>query len=141
VQTKDHILILVEMVHDVRVIRLNEKAHAAAGLRPWMGDSIGRWEGDTLVVETVNQHPLQVFRGASAAMKVTERFTRVGPDTILYRFTIDDPRTWTQPWSGEVPFRRTDEQIYEYACHEGNYALANVLSGARAQERGQSKQH
>jgi hypothetical protein len=135
VQTKDHVMILVEMVHDVRVIRLNDTTHPPAHIRTWMGDSIGRWEGDTLVVETTNFHPLQVFRGASDTLKVIERFTRVDADTILYRFTIDDPGTWTRPWSGEVPFRRTEEQIFEYACHEGNYALSNILSGARAQER------
>jgi hypothetical protein len=135
VQTKDQILVLVEMVHDVRVIRMNATAHQPAHIRTWMGDSIGRWDGDTLVVETTNFHPLQSFRGSSEKLKVTERFTRVDADTILYRFTIDDPDTWTQPWSGEVPFRRSDEPIYEYACHEGNYALSNILSGARAQER------
>ena len=135
-QTKDHVIILVEMVHDVRVIRMGGE-HAPKHLRPWMGDSIGRWEGDTLVVETTNFHPLQVFRGASENLKVTERFTRTGPETILYKFTIDDPTTFTRPWSGEVPFTRTNELIYEYACHEGNYALSNILSGERARERGQ----
>ena len=136
VQTKDHVMILVEMVHDVRVIRMGGE-HPPKHLRPWMGDSIGRWEGDTLVVETTNFHPLQVFRGASENLKVTERFTRTGPETILYKFTIDDPTTFTRPWSGEVPFTRTNELIYEYACHEGNYALSNILSGERARERGQ----
>ncbi|MEW6322255.1 MAG: hypothetical protein AB1635_14345 [Acidobacteriota bacterium] len=135
VQTKDHVMILVEMVHDVRIIRLHASSHPPPHIRPWMGDSIGRWEGDTLVVETTNFHPLQVFRNASPKMKVIERFQRTGPDTLLYRFTIEDPDTWTRPWSGEVPFNRTDDLIYEYACHEGNYALSNVLSGARAQER------
>ncbi|HVG83885.1 MAG TPA: hypothetical protein VM820_05175 [Vicinamibacterales bacterium] len=135
VQTKDQILILVEMVHDVRVIRLNATTHPPAHVRTWMGDSIGRWEGETLVVETTNFHPLQAFRGASGALKVLERFRRVDADTILYTFTIDDPATWTAQWSGEVPFRRSEEPIYEYACHEGNYALSNILSGARAQER------
>jgi len=136
VQTKDHVMILVEMVHDVRVIRMGGE-HGPKHLRPWMGDSIGRWEGDTLVVETTNFHPLQIFRGASENLKVTERFTRTGPETILYKFTIDDPTTFTRPWSGEVPFTRTNELIYEYACHEGNYALSNILSGERARERGQ----
>jgi len=135
VQTRDHVMILVEMVHDVRVIRLNATEHPSASIRTWMGDSIGRWEGDTLVVETTNFHPLQVFRGASDTLKVIERFTRVDADTILYRFTIDDSQTWSSPWSGEVPFRKTEDRIYEYACHEGNYALSNILSGARAQER------
>jgi len=136
VQTKDQVMILVEMVHDVRVIRMGGE-HGPKHLRPWMGDSIGRWEGDTLVVETTNFHPLQVFRGASENLKVTERLTRTGPETILYKFTIDDPTTFTRPWSGEVPFTRTNELIYEYACHEGNYALSNILSGERARERGQ----
>ena len=140
VQTKDHLMILVEMVHDVRVIRIAGSSTTAPErlpkhIRPWMGDSIGRWEGDTLVVETTNFHPLQQFRGASENLKVTERFERVGPDTLLYKFTIDDPTTFTAAWSGEVPYNRTDELIYEYACHEGNYALSNVLSGERDRER------
>jgi hypothetical protein len=136
VQTKDHIMILVEMVHDVRIIRMAGD-RLPPHLRPWMGDSIGRWEGDTLVVETTNFHPLQTFRGASENLKVIERFTRADANTMLYRFTIDDPTTFTRPWSGEVPFNRTDERIYEYACHEANYALSNILSGERARERGQ----
>jgi hypothetical protein len=142
VQTRDHVMILTEMVHDVRVIRLapstpagTPPAHLPPHLRPWMGDSIGRWDGDTLVVETTNFHPLQQFRGASANLKVTERFTRPDADTILYKFTIDDPTTFTSSWSGEVPFKRTEELIYEYACHEGNYALQNILSGERDRER------
>jgi hypothetical protein len=114
---------------------LREPQRLPKHIRPWMGDSIGRWEGDTLVVETTNFHPLQQFRGASENLKVTERFTRVDADTINYKFTIEDSTTFTAPWSGEVPFRRTDELIYEYACHEGNYALANVLSGERNREK------
>ncbi len=134
VQTKDAIMILVEMVHDVRVIRIGGEP-LPKHVRPWMGDSIGRWEGDTLVVETTNFHPLQQFRGASENLKVTERFARVDAETILYKFTIEDPTTFTSSWGGEVPFRRTEELIYEYACHEGNYALSNVLSGERDRER------
>src|SRR5262245_50276667 len=137
VQTRDHVMILVEMVHDVRIIRMGGE-HLPPHLRPWMGDSIGRWEGDTLVVETTNFHPLQRFRSASESLKVIERFTRVSADTILYKFTIDDPSTFTRPWSGEVPFNRIDDLIYEYACHEANYALSNILSGERARERGQT---
>lgn len=135
VQTPDHVMILVEMVHDARIIRIGGGEHPPKHIRPWMGDSIGRWEGDTLVVETTNFHPLQVFRGASEHLKVIERFTRVDQDTLLYRFTIDDPATFTKQWSGEVPMRASNEMIYEYACHEGNYALSNVLSGERAQEK------
>ena len=143
VQTKDHIMILTEMVNDARIIRLNAKDHLPKHVRPWFGDSIGRWEGDTLVVETTNIHPLQLaqtsilwaYRGASEELKVTERFTRTGPDTILYRFTMEDPATFTAPFSGELPFNRIDEQLFEYACHEGNYAMSNILSGERAKEK------
>ena len=100
-----------------------------------MGDSWGRWEGDTLVVETTNLHPLQRFHGyASDNMKVIERFSRVDEKNLLYEFTIDDPATYAQPWGGQVPFVQLDEQVYEYACHEDNYSLTNVLSGTRYQE-------
>jgi hypothetical protein len=143
VQTKDHVMILTEMVNDVRIIRLDATEHLPRHVQPWFGDSIGRWEGDTLVVETTNIHPQQLaqtsilwpYRGASVDLKVTERFTRTGPDTILYRFTMDDPSTFTAPVTGELPFSRIDEQLYEYACHEGNYALANILSGERMKEK------
>ncbi len=138
VQTPDHVLILVEMVHDARVIRIGG-APAPKHLRPWLGDSIGRWEGDTLVVETTGFHPSQTFRGASENLKVIERFTRSDQDTILYRFTIDDPTTFTRQWTGEVPFKATREMIFEYACHEGNYAMSNVLSGERAQEKARAE--
>jgi hypothetical protein len=104
-----------------------------------MGDSIGRWEGDTLVIETTNFHPQQGFRGSWENLKVTERLTRTGPDTIRYRFTVEDPETFTAPFTGELPFNRLNEQVYEYACHEGNYGLEGVLSGARAQEREAAK--
>jgi hypothetical protein len=134
VQTKDHVMIMTEMVHDVRVIRMGG-APVPKQVRPWMGDSIGRWEGDTLVIETTNFHPLQLFQGASENLNVTERVTRTGPDTINYKFTIEDPTVFTAPWSGELVFNRTDELVYEYACHEGNYALSNILGGERARER------
>jgi hypothetical protein len=148
VQTKDHVMIMSEMVHDVRIIRLNATDHLPAHVRPWMGDAIGRWEGDTLVVETTNIHPAQLaqtsilwpYRGASEHLTVTERFTRTGPDTLLYRFTMEDPSTFTAPFTGELPFNRIDEMIFEYACHEGNYALSNILSGERAKERRGSEQ-
>jgi hypothetical protein len=121
-------------VHDVRIIRMGG-APIPKQVRPWMGDSIGRWEGDTLVIETTNFHPLQLFQGASENLNVTERVTRTGPDTINYKFTIEDPTVFTAPWSGELVFNRTDELVYEYACHEGNYALSNILGGERARER------
>jgi hypothetical protein len=148
VQTPDHVMIMAEMVHDVRIIRMNAKTHVNARNQPWLGDSIGRWEGDTLVVETTNIHPMQreqtsilwAYRGASEKLTVTERFTRTGPDTILYRFTMDDPATFTAPFTGEVPFTRIDEMVYEYACHEGNYAMTNILSGERAKEKTEAAQ-
>jgi hypothetical protein len=136
VQTRDHVMIMTEMVHDVRVIRIGKQhQRLPAHVRQWWGDSIGWYEGDTLVIETTNFHPQQIFRGASDTLKVTERISRMDADTLLYTFTIDDPQTFTRPWSGEVPFEQLDELIYEYACHEANYALSNVLSGARAQEK------
>jgi hypothetical protein len=134
VQTPDHVMILVEMVHDVRIIPLN-RPHAPASVRQWMGDSVGRWEGNTLVVETTNFTNKTRFRGSSEHLKVTERFTRTDQDTILYRFTVDDPHTWATTWTGEYPWVATTERIYEYACHEANYALGNILRGARYAER------
>jgi hypothetical protein len=134
VQTPDHVMILVEMVHDARIIRLNGQ-HPPASIRKWMGDSIGRFEGDTLVVETTNFTNKTRFRGSSENMKVIERFRRVDENTILYRFTIDDPSTWDRTWSGEYPWVASDEHIYEYACHEGNYALGDILRGERVLDR------
>ena len=134
VQTPDHVMILMEMVHDARIVRIGGK-HVPPHIRPWMGDSIGHWEGDTLVVETTNFPRQQPFRGAAENLKVTERFRRVDANTINYRFTVEDPTTFAKPFTGEIPFNATNELIYEYACHEGNYALANVLSGARNEEK------
>ncbi len=136
VQTADHVVIMTEMVHDVRVIQLGEPKPLPAHMRPWFGDSWGRWEGNTLVVETTNIHPDQRFRGIppSENMKVIERLTRIDEETILYDFTIEDPMIYTEPWGGEIPFKRFDDLLYEYACHEGNYSLEGVLSGARYQE-------
>ncbi len=136
VQTADHVMIHTEMVHDTRIIRLGERDPLPDGVRQWFGDSWGRWEGETLVVETTGMHPLQRFGGGSSeSRKVVERFTRVDEETILYEFTIDDPETYTEPWGGEVPFWKLDDLVYEYACHEGNYAMGNILSGARYEER------
>jgi len=136
VQTKDTIMILVEMVHDARIIRMNQP-HVPASIRKWMGDSVGHWEGDTLVVETTNFTSKTQFRGSGENLKVTERFTRTDPKTIVYRFTVEDPSTWERPWTGEYNWTTTDDQIYEYACHEGNYALENMLRGARSSEKTQ----
>lgn len=133
VQTKDYFVIWVEMVHDARIVRMNAK-HRTDGIRPWMGDSIGWWDGDTLVVETVGYHPLQNVRGGGPNMKVTERFTRVSPDRVHYAFDVQDPETWVEPWGGEYEFASVDGHVYEYACHEGNYGLSGILSGARVDD-------
>jgi len=136
VQTADHVLIMAEMVHDARVIKIGDGPRLPPHVRPWMGDSWGHWEGDVLVVETTNIHPLQRFRGNSSEnLKVIERFSRIDQETVLYEFTIDDPTVYTATWGGEVPMMRFDDKLYEYACQEGNYSLAGVLSGARYQER------
>jgi hypothetical protein len=132
-QSKDYVAIVVEMVHDVRMVHIGAE-HRTDGLRPWFGDSIGRYDGDTLVVETTDFPKAQAFRGAWKELKVTERFTRKGPHRLLYQFTVEDPTVWDQPWGGEYEFISSKGRIFEYACHEGNYALAGVLAGARAQE-------
>jgi hypothetical protein len=138
VQTADTVMILVEMVHDVRVIRLNAE-HAPNTIHKWLGDSIGHWDGDTLVVETINFNPQNRFRGSSEKVKVTERFKRVDANTILYRATIEDPTAYTKPWTLEYPFLATAGPVYEYACHEGNYAMQDILGGARKMEDPKSK--
>ena len=136
VQTPDHVMIMAEMVHDARIIRIGDGPRLPAHIRPWLGDSWGHWEGDVLVVETTNFHPLQLFRGNSSDnMRVIERFSRVDQETILYEFTVDDPTTYVEPWGGEIPMRVLSDRLYEYACHEGNYSLEGVLSGARYRER------
>jgi hypothetical protein len=133
VQTSDSVMILTEMVHDVRVVRMNAK-HLPPAIRKWLGDSIGWWDGDTLVVETTNFTDKTRYRGSSENLKVTERFTRTDAKTLKYRFTIEDPATWTKPWTGEYTWPATNERIFEYACHEGNYAMTNILKGARLRE-------
>jgi hypothetical protein len=110
-------------------------SHLPAAIRPWMGDSVGRWDGDTLVIETTNFHPEQVFRGASEHLKVTERLTPVGPDRLHYAFWVEDPTVFSEPWGGEYEFTRSKGPVYEYACHEGNYGLVGILQGAREEER------
>ena len=137
VQTADYVMIKAEMVHDVRIIRLGEPNRLPAHIMPWFGDSWGRWEGDVLVVETTNINPTQRFRGISptADLKVTERFSRVDEETFLYEFTVDDPTTYTESWGGEIPYKKFNDKVFEYACHEGNYSLSSVLSGARYEER------
>ncbi|MDZ4375632.1 MAG: hypothetical protein U1C74_29985 [Phenylobacterium sp.] len=134
IQTPDAVVIEVEMIHDTRIVRL-EGGHRTDGVRPWMGDSIGRYEGDTLVVETTNIPERQHFYGAWKNLKVTEWFTRLSPTRIHYRFQVEDPDHWEQPWGGEYAFTPMKGRIYEYACHEGNYSLPGILGGARQQEK------
>jgi hypothetical protein len=133
-QSPTEVAIVVEMVHDVRHIRLNG-AHRADPVRPWFGDSIGWWDGDTLVVETNHIPKAQAYYGAWEQLTVTERFTRVGKDRIRYQFTAADPTMWDKPWGGEYEFHTLKGQVLEYACHEGNYALPGILSGAREEEK------
>ena len=138
VQTPDSVVILTEMVHDARVVRLNSE-HAPKAIKKWMGDSIGRWEGDTLVVDTTNFTDKTRYRGSTDALHIVERFTRVDARTLLYRFTVEDPNTWDKPWTGEYTWPATDELMYEYACQEGNYAMGNILRGARLKEADEAK--
>jgi hypothetical protein len=135
VQTTDHVMILAEMIHDARVIPLDGRPHLPAHLRSWMGDSVGRWDGDTLVVETTNFTDKTNYRGSTDQLRLVERFTRTAQDILTYRVTVHDPSTFTQPWTIELPVRRSDGEIYEYACHEANYGLEGILRGHRAEER------
>jgi len=133
VQTDDHVLILVEQIHDARIIRLDAE-HGPPEMRRWMGDSVGHWEGDTLVVDTVGFKTAPTGLDISEDLHVVERFTRIDGETLLYRFTVEDPR-YTAPWSGEYVWPSTGDKLYEYACHEGNYSFGNILRGARVLER------
>ena len=135
VQGPRHVVFVMEMIHEPRVVPVDGRPDVAPSIRPYVGSSRGRWDGRTLVVTTTNFLRETSFRGSSAAMRLEERFTRTGPDTLLYEFTVEDPATWTRPWTAVVPLQRVNEPIFEYACHEGNYALRNILAGVRAQER------
>jgi hypothetical protein len=135
VQVPGYVMILVEMIHDVRIIPLDGRPQLPSSIRQWTGSYRGHWDGDTLVVESTNFNGKNPFQGSSENMKLIERFTRVAEDTIRYEFTIDDPSTWTKPWSAEVPWAKTVGPLFEHACHEGNYGLGNILAGARAEER------
>ncbi|MGH1472329.1 MAG: hypothetical protein ACRBCS_14145 [Cellvibrionaceae bacterium] len=141
IQSPDHVVINVEMNHDARIIRLKDK-HRPNSMPQWLGDSIGHWDGSTLVVETRNFHKDQSVRSATRhrlyippTATVIERFTRVGPDEILYQFTVEDKEAYTSKWTGEMPMHRSPEKIFEYACHEGNYSLPGILAGAREEEK------
>ena len=134
VQIPGYVMILVEMIHDVRIIPLDGRSHLHQKVRQWTGSYRGHWEGETLVVETTNFTDKTAFQGSSENMRLIERFTRVADDTIRYQFTVEDPSTWTRPWSAEVPWKKTVGPLFEHACHEGNYGLSNILAGARAEE-------
>ena len=139
VQTPGYIAILQEMIHDARIIPMDGRPHAPQDVRAWLGDSRGRWEGDTLVVDTTNFTDKTNFRGSRENLHVVERFTRVDDNTIRYQFTVDDPTTWSRPWTAELPLAEDKGPIYEYACHEANYGMANNLRGARAVEKKEPK--
>ncbi|HUR33272.1 MAG TPA: hypothetical protein VM032_05720 [Vicinamibacterales bacterium] len=134
VQTPDAVMMHSELIHHVRVIRIGG-THLPARITSWLGDSIGRWDGDTLIVDTTNFDAHTHFRSSGERLHVVERFRRTSPTTLDYSFTVDDPDTWDRPWSASVPFRATNEPMFEYACHEGNYSMTNVLRGARAEEK------
>ena len=133
-QTSDHVVLVTEMVHTVRVVPLDGRASLPDDLLQWSGDSRGHWDGDTLVVETSNFDPARRWRNTSDKLTLTERFTRVGADTLEYEYTVSDPETWTQPWTASIPLRRTDIPMFEYACHEGNHSMTGILGGERVQE-------
>jgi hypothetical protein len=140
VQSPGYVAILVEMGHEVRIIPTDGRPHLPQSVRQWKGDSRGRWEGDTLVVETTNFTDKSPFRGlTSQHMKLTERFRRLDANTLLYQYTIDDPLTYAQPWTAEIPVTKTEGPVFEYACHEGNHGMMGALSGARTEERAAGK--
>jgi hypothetical protein len=139
-QSPGYVVIVNEMVHDTRIVPLDPRPHLREAFRLWMGDSRGRWEGQTLVVETRNftDHGTGTFGLPGLIdrnMRLVERFTRTNDNVLMYRFTVNDPTVWTRSWSAEVPMTRIDGFVMEYACHEGNYGLANILAGARAEEK------
>src|SRR5262245_8691849 len=134
-QFSDHVIIFNEMIHDARIVPLDGRPHSPQAIRKWLGDSRGRWDGNTLVVDTTNFTDKTNFRGADDALHVIERFTRTGPDTLLYEFTIDDPTAFTKPWSAQIVMTRTTDRVFEYACHEANYAMSGILRGARSEEK------
>lgn len=135
VQTPDTVVIFNEMIHDARVVPLDGRPHLPGRIRQWLGDSRGHWEGDTLVIETTNFTDKTAFRGSTQNMRLIEKFRRIDPDTLLYEFTVDDPAAFAKPWTAQIPSVRTDGPIFEYACNEGNYAMTDMLSAARAEEK------
>ena len=139
-QTPGYVVIFQEMIHDARIIPLDGRPHIGAGIRQWLGDSRGRWEGDTLVVETTNFNGKHNFNGSREGLRLVERITRVDADNLDWQWTLEDPSVWSRPWTGSLPLTSTAGPLFEYACHEGNYGLYNILAGARAEEaRAQAK--
>ncbi|HYA16008.1 MAG TPA: hypothetical protein VEF06_01010 [Bryobacteraceae bacterium] len=134
-QTKDYVVIEIEMIHDTRIIPLDGSPHLPSNVEQWLGDSRGHWEGDTLVVETTNFTDKTRFRGSDEKLRLVERFTRTAPDVLTYQFTLDDPSAFTKPWTAEVPMVATPGPLYEFACHEGNEAIPNMLKTARTAEK------
>ncbi|HYL35946.1 MAG TPA: hypothetical protein VEV17_08550 [Bryobacteraceae bacterium] len=139
VQTPKSVMFMTEMIHDVRIIPLDGGPHPPAAVQEWMGDSRGHWEGDTLVIDTTNYKPKAFMSASSEKLHVTERFSRSGPETLKYEITINDPETWTKPWSLMIPLQRSADPVYEYACHEGNEGMVGILAGARAEEAATAK--
>jgi len=132
-QTPGYVVIVNEMVHNARIVPLTDRP--LPNVRQWSGISRGRWEGRTLVIETKNFHHETAFRGSSPNLHLVERFTRADADTLVYEFTVQDPTTWTRPWTAQIPMRKSDQPMYEYACHEGNYGMFGILEAARAVEK------
>ena len=134
IQSRDYVVIFHEMIHETRIVPLDGRPHAPSGVRSYLGDPRGHWEGDTLVVDSTNFSANSNFRGSSENLHLVERFTRVNAETIDYQFTVEDPATFTEPWSAEIPMTPLSNPIYEYACNEGNYAMSGILAGARSDE-------
>ncbi|HIM52642.1 MAG TPA: hypothetical protein EYM36_12080 [Acidobacteria bacterium] len=139
-QTPDHVVVVTEMVHTARIIPLDGSPHLPSNVQQWSGDSRGHWEGETLVVETTNHTDKTRWRGSTPDMRLVERFTRVDAETLLYEFTVTDPKTWTAPWTAAVPLLLNPEPMFEYACHEGNYSMGVMLAGTREEEKAAAEQ-
>jgi hypothetical protein len=135
VQTSDHVALTTEMVHTARIVPLDGRPQLNARFKQWSGEARGRWEGETLVIETTNFKEERRWRGATGNMKLIERLTLIDPDTLEYKYTVIDPETWTSPWTASIPLRRATEPMYEYACHEGNHSMVGILSGARVADK------
>jgi hypothetical protein len=139
VQGAGYVTLLHEIDHSTRVIPTNGRPHIPQNIRQWQGDSVGHWEGDTLVIDSTNFTGLTAFRGSGEKLHLVERFTRTAPDTLIYKFTVEDPQTWDKPWTAEIPWKQTQGPVYEWACHEGNSEISTILNGARVAEQDAAK--